>query len=154
MSGMPPIAVQSERAWRPWALLGLAGSLGVALAGPHLAGGPVRWWFDPSLGAALFYAGIVALCAAWLALGRVTLTPRELGIIGAAWCLPLLLTAPLFSQDAYSYLAQGTLVHLGIDPYRHAPAASRTSATRTSWARSIRSGGTRPRRTARCSCGS
>ena len=44
-------------------------------------------------------------------------------IVGAAWCLPLLATAPLFSQDAYSYLAQGTLVHLGIDPYRHAPAA-------------------------------
>ena len=51
------------------------------------------------------------------------LTTRELRIVGAAWCLPLLVTAPLFSQDAYSYLAQGTLVHLGIDPYRHAPAA-------------------------------
>jgi alpha-1,6-mannosyltransferase len=37
--------------------------------------------------------------------------------------VPLLLTAPLFSQDAYSYLAQGTLVHLGLDPYRDAPAA-------------------------------
>ena len=30
--------------------LGLAGSVAVALAGPRLAGGPVRWWFDPSLG--------------------------------------------------------------------------------------------------------
>ena len=47
---------------------------------------------------------------------------KQLRILGATWCLPLLLTAPLFSQDAYSYLAQGTLVHLGIDPYRHAPA--------------------------------
>ena len=94
----------------------------VALAGPRMAGGSVRWWFDPSLGVAVFYAGIVALSAAWLALGRVALTARELSIIGAAWCVPLLLTAPLFSQDAYSYLAQGTLVHLGIDPYRHAPA--------------------------------
>ena len=120
---MPPIAVQSERPWRPWAGVGLAGSLAVALAGPHLAGGPVRWWFDPSLGAAVFYAGIVALSVAWLALGRLTLTTRDLWIIGAAWCAPLLLTAPMFSQDAYSYLAQGTLVHLGIDPYRHAPEA-------------------------------
>jgi len=120
---MPPIAVQSARAYWTWALLGLVGSLGVAVAGPHLAGGPVRWWFHPSVGAAVFYAGIVALCAAWLALGRVALTTRQVSIIGAAWCLPLLLTAPLFSQDAYSYLAQGTLVHLGIDPYRHAPAA-------------------------------
>jgi len=121
MSGMPPIAVRAERPSWPWAVLGLAGSLAVALAGPHLAGGRVRWWFDPSLGAALFYAGIVALCTAWLALGRLALTTRELRIVGAAWCLPLLLTAPLFSQDAYSYIAQGTLVHLGIDPYRHAP---------------------------------
>ena len=72
--------------------------------------------------AAVFYAGIVALSVAWLALGRLAITTRQLRIVGAAWCLPLLLTAPLFSQDAYSYLAQGTLVHLGIDPYRHAPA--------------------------------
>jgi hypothetical protein len=34
----------------------------------------------------------------------------------------LFLTAPLFSQDVYSYLAQGTLAHLGLDPYRDAPA--------------------------------
>jgi hypothetical protein len=66
---------------------------------------------------------MVALAAAWLALGRLAPTTRQLWIVGAAWTVPLLLTAPLFSQDAYSYLAQGTLVHLGIDPYRHAPAA-------------------------------
>jgi len=119
---MPPVSVHTDRSFWPWACLGLAGSVLVALAGPHLAGGPVRWWFDPSLGSAVFYAGIVALSVAWLAIGRLALTTRELRIAGAAWCLPLLLTAPLFSQDAYSYLAQGTLVHLGIDPYRHAPA--------------------------------
>jgi len=119
---MPPIAIRAERSFWPWACVGLAGSVLVALAGPHLAGGPVRWWFDPSLGAAVLYAGIVALCVAWLALERLAVTTRELRIVGAAWCLPLLLTAPLFSQDGYSYLAQGTLVHLGIDPYRHAPA--------------------------------
>ena len=119
---MPPVAVRAERTVWAWACIGLAGSVLVALAGPRLAGGPVRWWFDPSLGVAIFYAGIVALSLAWLALGRLPITTRQLRIIGAAWCLPLLVTAPLFSQDAYSYLAQGTLVHLGIDPYRHAPA--------------------------------
>ena len=122
---MPPIAVRAERSFWPWACLGLAGSVLVALTGPRLAGGPVRWWFDPSLGGvgvALFYSGIVALSVAWLALGRLAIPTRELRIVGAAWCAPLLVTAPLFSQDAYSYLAQGTLVHLGIDPYRHAPA--------------------------------
>ena len=119
---MPPVAVRAERTVWAWAGIGLAGSVLVAVAGPRLAGGPVRWWFDPSLGVAIFYAGIVALSLAWLALGRLPITTRQLRIIGAAWCLPLLVTAPLFSQDAYSYLAQGTLVHLGIDPYRHAPA--------------------------------
>ena len=119
---MPPISSRPDRSLWPWACVGLAGSVVVALAGPHVAGGPVRWWFDPSLGAAVLYAGIVALCVAWLALGRLAVPTKQLRIVGAAWCLPLLITAPLFSQDAYSYLAQGTLVHLGIDPYRHAPA--------------------------------
>ena len=111
----------SRTTWA-WAGLGLAGSVLVALAGPRVAGGPVRWWFDPSLGVPALYGGIVALSLAWLALGRLALTTREVWIVAAAWCLPLFLTAPLFSQDVYSYLAQGTLVHLGLDPYRDAPA--------------------------------
>ena len=119
---MPPIAGRADRSVWAWAVVGLAGSVLVALAGPHVAGGPVRWWFDPSLGVAAFYAGIVALSVAWLALGRLALTTRVVWMVAAAWCLPLLFTAPLFSQDVYSYLAQGTLVHLGIDPYRDAPA--------------------------------
>ncbi len=109
--------------------MGLAGSILVVLAGPGLAGGPVRWWFDPSLsgaGVAMFYAGIVALSVAWLGLGRLISTraiaTRDVYVIAAAWGLPLLLGPALFSRDVYSYLAQGTLVHLGIDPYRHAPA--------------------------------
>lgn len=82
-----------------------------------MAGGPVRWWFHPPLGVAAFYAGIAGLFAAWLGLA-----PRASWRVGVLWCVPVLLTAPLFSQDAYSYLAQGTLVHLGIDPYTHTPA--------------------------------
>jgi hypothetical protein len=119
---MPFATTRAQRSTFAWAALGLAGSLAVALAGPHLAGGPTNWWFGPSLGAAAFYAGIVALAGAWLALGRLEPTTRAVWAIAAAWCLPLLLTAPLFSQDAYSYLAQGTIVHLGLDPYRDAPA--------------------------------
>ena len=122
---MPPIAIRAERFPWAWACLGLAGSVLVALAGPRVAGGPVRWWFDPSLGGvdvAVLYAGILALSIAWLALRRLAVTTTQMWIVGAAWCMPLLLTAPLFSHDAYSYLAQGTLVHIGIDPYHHAPA--------------------------------
>jgi hypothetical protein len=114
---MPRIA---DRSLWAWGGLGLAGSLLVALAGPQMAGGPVRWWFDPSLGsagAAVFYLGVAALFAAWIGLA-----PRAPWRIAALWCVPLLLTAPLFSQDAYSYLAQGALVHLGLDPYTQTPA--------------------------------
>lgn len=124
MSGMPQSSIRARRVVWAWASLGLAGSLAVALAGPQLAGGPVRWWYHPRLGGdvAIFYAGIMALSVGWLGLGRLAVSPRVLVIVGALWCLPLLLTAPLFSQDAYSYLAQGTLVHLGLDPYRDVPA--------------------------------
>jgi hypothetical protein len=111
-----------SRSTRVWAGLGLVGSVLVALAGPRVAGGPVRWWFEPSLGVPVFYAGIAALSVGWLALGRLALTTREVRIIAAAWCMPLLVVAPLFSQDVFSYLAQGTIVHLGLDPYRDAPA--------------------------------
>ena len=87
-----------------------------------MAGGPVTWWFAGGGGVAVFYAGIVALSLAWLGLGRLALTPRQVWAIGAVWCLPLFLGAPLFSQDVYSYLAQGTLLHLGLDPYHQTPA--------------------------------
>ncbi|WIM68882.1 polyprenol phosphomannose-dependent alpha 1,6 mannosyltransferase MptB [Corynebacterium breve] len=38
-----------------------------------------------------------------------------------AWSLPLLFTAPLFTQDIYSYLAQGSIVAQGLDPYSAGP---------------------------------
>ncbi|AKE41270.1 hypothetical protein UL82_05475 [Corynebacterium kutscheri] len=38
-----------------------------------------------------------------------------------AWSLPFLLTAPMFSQDIYSYLANGSIVRQGLDPYSAGP---------------------------------
>jgi alpha-1,6-mannosyltransferase len=118
---MPQAAVRTEHTVWAWAGLGLAGSILVTVAGPGMAGGPVAWWFAGGGGAVVFYAGILALLVAWLGLGRLAVSVRVLWVIAAAWTLPLLLGAPLFSQDAYSYLAQGTLVHLGLDPYRDVP---------------------------------
>jgi hypothetical protein len=119
---MPQSPIRAQRAIWAWAGLGLAGSLLVTVAGPGMAGGPVKWWFTGGGGTAVFYAGIVALSVAWLGLGRLRPSLRQLWIVAALWCLPFVLGAPLFSQDAYSYLAQGTLVHLGLDPYRDVPA--------------------------------
>lgn len=39
----------------------------------------------------------------------------------AVWSLPFLLAPPIFSGDAYSYAAQGWLVHNGINPYYYGP---------------------------------
>ncbi|WP_293951815.1 polyprenol phosphomannose-dependent alpha 1,6 mannosyltransferase MptB [uncultured Corynebacterium sp.] len=38
-----------------------------------------------------------------------------------AWVAPIMLTAPLFTQDIYSYLAQGSSVAHGMDPYAGGP---------------------------------
>lgn len=38
-----------------------------------------------------------------------------------AWVTPIALTAPLFTQDIYSYLAQGAIVATGLDPYSGGP---------------------------------
>jgi alpha-1,6-mannosyltransferase len=40
----------------------------------------------------------------------------------ALWVAPLVLAPPLFSRDVYSYLAQGEILHLGLNPYHDAPA--------------------------------
>jgi hypothetical protein len=128
-----------------WGALGFAGSILLTLAGTHLLGppaggaqsigsGPVHWWFEPNLGSGtvdtelVFYAGVAALVVAWLGLGWALRRPngprmRTLLIIGALWCLPLALGPPLFSRDVYSYIAQGTLLHLGHNPYRVTPLA-------------------------------
>ena len=66
--------------------------------------------------------GVALLLQAWLVLGHDVLeglerSERRLATILGVWTLPLLLTPPLFSRDAYSYFAQGQLVLAGQDPY-------------------------------------
>jgi hypothetical protein len=111
-----------------WASLGLAGSVLTAYAAPRAVPDPaVRWWYVPAVPSghalclALVYAGMAALCCAWLGLGRALPSQRATLVIGAAWLVPLALAPPLFSRDVYSYLAQGTILHLGHSPYQSAP---------------------------------
>jgi hypothetical protein len=107
--------------------LGFAGSLLLAAGG--LASGALPHGLDllsPHATAGLItaYLGLALLVAGWWRLGRVlTATrPRDLLVTLAWWGGPLAVGAPLFSRDVYAYLAQGAMVHAGLDVYRQGPA--------------------------------
>src|SRR5436305_1774115 len=96
-----------------------AGSVGSVPA--RLAGG---WLHASTAGRALSWtlcgAGVLGLLAAWWLLRRAS--PGLLLVAAALWALPLLVTPPLFSRDAYAYAGQGHLVDVGLSPYSHGPA--------------------------------
>jgi hypothetical protein len=114
-----------------WTLLGLLGCAAMIVTAGQLAGGTVRWWLDPRLGVSgssaevILFGGMIALTLAWLGLGRRArrgvMTPQAMWVVGALWSIPLLLSAPVFSRDVYSYFAQGTILHLGHNPYQAQP---------------------------------
>ena len=80
------------------------------------------------LALALTWTGVVLLVTAWLALGPRAvsgrLAPRDAVWATALWSLPLLPAVPLFSRDAWSYLAQGAMTAAGVDPYEFGPEAN------------------------------
>ncbi|GAB3936578.1 hypothetical protein GCM10027614_13310 [Micromonospora vulcania] len=71
---------------------------------------------------------------------------RSAALTLACWAAPLLVGPPLFSRDAYSYLAQGAMVLADIDVYRHGVAQLGGD-----WPPRCRRCGRPPRRTGRCS---
>ncbi|WP_165777645.1 polyprenol phosphomannose-dependent alpha 1,6 mannosyltransferase MptB [Amycolatopsis antarctica] len=80
----------------------------------------------PMLAAAV--AGMGLLVLAWTLLGRVVTgaadapDSRWLRWTLVLWGGPLLVAPPLFSEDVYSYLAQGEIAARGLDPYAAGPA--------------------------------
>jgi hypothetical protein len=115
------------------AIAGTIGSVLIALAAPRLVdGGAVSWWytisfpFGPDGNRAGLYLGMALLCGSWLILGYATRLPgvatrNEVWAITLAWIVPLLIAPSVFSRDMYSYLAQGAILHVGLDPYHHGP---------------------------------
>lgn len=127
------------------AVLGFLGAALIALGG--LGAGSTRQ-HDPTLesvslswlrfghglvvSSLLLWSGVVIMLVAWLWLGRRILDGRpdsEFTMIATTglWLLPLLLSVPLFSRDAYSYLAQGALLRDGFDPYAVGPIENQNS---------------------------
>jgi alpha-1,6-mannosyltransferase len=130
------------------ALIGLLGTALVSLAAslpgaPFALKVPGAWFFGaPPLthgggtahasGFALFFelacgfAGIVLLCRAWLTITRSVTREAEhqvghLARVLALWSVPLLVAPPVFSNDIYSYAAQGEMVSRHISPYLYGP---------------------------------
>ena len=127
------------RAWvasLPVPATGLCGSLLVAAGGlfmGRLADTPgvhllvllQAWPHARPTGYVLVFTGLALLTLAWLGLGRkargaddgVRRVVRATGL----WATPLLVIPPLFSNDVWSYVAQGQLVAQGRSPYVYTP---------------------------------
>lgn len=76
----------------------------------------------------LCWAGVALLVTSWLALGPRAvsgrLPTRDAVWATALWSAPMLPAVPLFSRDAWSYLAQGAMTAAGVDPYHFGPEAN------------------------------
>lgn len=71
--------------------------------------------------------GGLLLTSAWLLLGALLPRLGDSGLratlrLATLWTVPLLPSAPLFSRDVYSYIAQGRVLAAGLSPYEHGPA--------------------------------
>lgn len=74
------------------------------------------------------YAGIGLVVLSWVLIGRLAapgrprrLSRSQLSHTLAMWAVPLLVTPPLFSRDVYSYLAIGSMLRSGFNPYDIGP---------------------------------
>jgi hypothetical protein len=82
--------------------------------------------FPEWVGHAVAFTGLTLLVAAWMsvgaALGRKA-GPSRAVLLGLAtcWAVPFALGPILYSRDVYSYVAQGRLAQLGLNPYRYGP---------------------------------
>lgn len=103
---------------------------------------PGAWWFGiptppvsgiaPLPGQGLFlgvvavYAGILLMLRAWYDIVMLCIRIRNIPYtrllpVFVAWVVPLMIVAPLFSRDAYSYVAQGELMAHHLNPYVYGP---------------------------------
>ncbi|AZA13618.1 polyprenol phosphomannose-dependent alpha 1,6 mannosyltransferase MptB [Corynebacterium choanae] len=141
-----PSDLASRRRIRALRLLGTIGSLligcGALGAGAlPVTSNPYRSYPFGSLAAAMLptatavvLTGVGLLVIAWALLApwcgarilpsspaAARMTTGEVVRTAIAWMTPIALTAPMFTQDIYSYLAQGKITAIGLDPYSGGP---------------------------------
>ncbi len=89
-----------------------------------------------------FIVGLVLLSLGWIGLiggaERAPISARakliSVVVVGALWCIPVLLGPPLLSHDVYSYASQGEMARRGIDPTAQGPNALKA---RGPWVRQV-----------------
>jgi alpha-1,6-mannosyltransferase len=132
------VAFVQDDEGRP-ALLGFLGAALIAIGGvgagstrqrdPLLESAHLSWLrfgHGVVVSSVLLWLGVGLILAAWLWLGRRLIDGRgvsEYTMVASTgfWLAPLMCSVPLFSRDAYSYLAQGALLRDGFDPYAVGP---------------------------------
>lgn len=72
-------------------------------------------------GTLLVLAGLTLLTQAWLGMRESVYEGVKHWAVLAWWSLPLVFGPPVFSHDAYSYAAQGWLIHNNLNPYEVGP---------------------------------
>ena len=104
----------------------------MALASWQVGALPVGWRIGRAAQSWSFvgyYLGLASVIAGWLLLGRAVLKfpnagqTRHVVRFACLTALPLLAAAPL-GRDLWAYAAQGHLLEVGVDPYRHGPSAA------------------------------
>ncbi|MGW1997771.1 polyprenol phosphomannose-dependent alpha 1,6 mannosyltransferase MptB [Embleya sp. NPDC001921] len=133
----PPSSRERTRMSRVGALRlwGATGTLAMAVGGFGSGSLPAHdaWglWVPRSGEVALAaeivaYVGLAILVVTWGVYGRLlargeSTSARETVKTLVWWIVPLALAPPLYSADAYSYIAQGAMVLEGLDVYVHGP---------------------------------
>jgi len=113
-------------------------TVGVSQRGsPFVLKQPGAWFFGvpatsgaPShvsfVGLVAVYGGLVLFMRVWYGLIRTLarlpgVPVKKLALVAALWMVPLLVGPPLFSNDIYSYAAQGEMMSRHISPYHYGP---------------------------------
>jgi hypothetical protein len=97
---------------------------GVWFFGEPSSGGASRWGVYFALAAV--YGGLLLFMRVWWGMTRLYsrcpgVAFKKMMWVFALWSLPVLVIAPLFSRDAYSYAAQGEMVSHHMNPYLYGP---------------------------------
>lgn len=83
---------------------------------------------------AMTIGAVGLLIWAWYQLRPAVYADAKPWAILCWWALPLLLAPPIFSHDAYSYAAQGWLIHNNLNPYEVSPSVQPgTFADQVAW---------------------